>query len=423
MRAHRAAAALAFAGLSAMATLAACNGIIGVEDVRLRKDSGTADVQDDLGDPTDTGPVEGGPRPQENVLEVALGLSHTCARKPDHTVKCWGDDRSGQLGTGGMSDGGVATPQVVAIPDAIRIAAGKNHTCVVRTGGRVSCWGDNQDGQIGNGKTNARSLVPEDVNGVTDATMVACGASFSCAVHASGTVSCWGSGLAGQLGNGARQVQPSPVAVSNLDRVVAISAGESHACAARDDGSLLCWGDGFDGQLGNGDQKDRLTPTPVSALDSVALVAAAARSTCALKTSGAVFCWGENSLGQLGSGAANPTPNPSPTVVSNLDAVALWAGADHACAVKRGGAVACWGAGFLGQIGDGQSRADATTPTASPSGVLGVTNAVKVGTGGNHSCATTPNTILCRGENDRGQLGTGNAGTPLLSPESVVGYP
>jgi alpha-tubulin suppressor-like RCC1 family protein len=220
-----------------------------------------------------------------------------------------------------------------------------------------------------------------------------------------------------------RQVQPTPVAVSNLDRVVALSAGQSHACAAREDGTLLCWGDGFDGQLGNGDQKDRLTPTPVIALDSVALVAAASRSTCALKTSGAVFCWGENSLGQLGSGAANPTPNPSPTVVSNLDAVALWAGADHACAVRRGGAVACWGAGFLGQIGDGQSRADATTPTASPSGVLGVTNAVKVGTGGNHSCATTANTILCWGENDRGQLGTGDAGTPLLSPESVVGYP
>ncbi|CAN5823774.1 hypothetical protein BH11MYX4_BH11MYX4_39780 [soil metagenome] len=423
MRAHRALVALACAALFSVGTLAACNGIIGVEDVRLRKDTGTADVQDEQDEPAETGPSEGGPRPQENVLEVALGLAHTCARKPNLSVKCWGDDLGGQLGTGGKSDGGSATPQVVAIPDAIRIAAGANHTCVVRTGGKVSCWGNNQDGQIGNGKTNARSLVPEDVTGITDAIMVACGASFSCAVRASGTVSCWGSGLAGQLGNGMRQVQPTPVAVSNLDRVVALSAGQSHACAAREDGTLLCWGDGFDGQLGNGDQKDRLTPTPVIALDSVALVAAASRSTCAMKTSGAVFCWGENSLGQLGSGAANPTPNPSPTVVSNLDAVALWAGADHACAVRRGGAVACWGAGFLGQIGDGQSRADATTPTASPSGVLGVTSAVKVGTGGNHSCATTANTILCWGENDRGQLGTGDAGTPLLSPESVVGYP
>lgn len=423
MKARRAALTLACAGLAAMGVLSACASLVGVEDVRLRKDSGNADVKEEGQEPDEGGPGDTGPRPQENLLEVALGLSHTCARKPDLSVKCWGDDRSGQLGTGGMSDGGVATPLAVGIKDAIRIAAGKNHTCVVRSAGTISCWGDNQDGQIGNGKTNARSLVPEDVIGITDAVAVACGAAFSCAIRANGSVSCWGSGLAGQLGNGARQVQPSPVAVANLDRVVALSAGESHACAARDDGSLLCWGDGFDGQLGNGDQKDRLTPTPVTALDSVAIVAAAARSTCAMKTSGAVFCWGENSLGQLGSGAANPTPNPSPTVVSNLDAIALWAGSDHACAVRKGGAVACWGAGFLGQIGDGQSRAAATTPTASPSGVQGVTGATKVGTGGNHSCATTPNAILCWGENDRGQLGTGASGTPLLSPESVVGYP
>jgi alpha-tubulin suppressor-like RCC1 family protein len=424
MRAWRAVLTLGAGAFIAIGALVACNGIIGVEDVRLRKDSGGADAPDDLEDPPETEPTDGPPKPVENVLEVALGLAHTCARKPDLTVKCWGDDQSGQTGTGGGADGGVVTsPKPVAIPDAIRIASGKNHTCVVHKGGKISCWGDNQDGQIGNGLTNARSLVPDDVKGITDATSIACGASFSCAVRATGTVMCWGSGLAGQMGNNTRAMQPMPGPVSNLDRVVAISAGESHACAVRDDGSLLCWGDGFDGQLGNGDQKDRLTPTPVTALDSVASVAGGARSTCAMKKSGAVFCWGENKLGQLGSGAANPTPNPSPTAVTGLDAIALWAGADHACAVKRGGAVACWGAGFLGQIGDGQGRADANTPTPSPSAVLGITSAVKIGTGGNHSCATTVNTILCWGENDRGQLGTGVAGIPLLSPESVLGYP
>jgi alpha-tubulin suppressor-like RCC1 family protein len=424
MRAHRVAIVLGVAGFIALGTLVACNGIIGVEDVRLRKDGGQGDVREEIDEPLDGEVPDSTPRPVENVLEVALGLAHTCARKPDLTVKCWGDDQSGQVGTGGATDGGLyLTPQAVAIPDAIRIASGKNHTCVVRTGGKVSCWGANQDGQIGNGLTNARSLVPEEVKGITDATAVACGASFSCAVRAAGSVMCWGSGLAGQLGNNVRQVQPLPGPVSNLDRVIAISAGESHACAVREDGSLLCWGDGFAGQLGNGDQKDRLTPTPVTAIDSVANVAAAARSTCAVKTTGAVFCWGENKVGQLGSGAANATPNPSPTVVTGLDAVALWAGADHACAVKRGGAVACWGAGFQGQIGDGQTRPDPLTATPSPSGVLGVTSAVKVGTGGNHSCATTTNTILCWGENTRGQLGTGAVGASLLSPESVVGYP
>ena len=156
----------------------------------------------------------------------------------------------------------------------------------------------------------------------------------------------------------------------------------------------------------------------------MAIVAAAARSTCAAKATGGVFCWGANEVGQLGSGAANPTPNPSPTAVSGLDAIALWAGSAHACAVRRGGTVACWGAGYQGQIGDGQPRAAAATATPAPAAVSGITNAIGVGTGGNHSCATTATgNILCWGDNKHGENGNGGAGDQQLSPESVVGYP
>jgi alpha-tubulin suppressor-like RCC1 family protein len=421
-------------GLGALLVLSgvaatACASLVGVEDVTLRRDAGRAN--DDAGEDKDPPAQEGdatdsGPPPSPNLLEVALGLHHTCARKPDRTVKCWGDDSRGQLGAGTASNGGVfATPQVVsAVTDAIAIASGQNHTCVVRASGKVSCWGDNQDGQLGNGQTNTRSPSPVDVTGVTDARAVACGASFSCALRASGGVACWGNGLGGQLGNGSKQMKPLAGAVSNLADAVAISAGESHACAVKAGGTLVCWGDGMSGQLGTGDRVERTTPTAVLSLDGIALVAAASRSTCAAKTTGAVFCWGANETGQLGSGAATPSPNPTPTVVSGLDAIAIWAGSNHACAVRRGGAVACWGAGLLGQIGDGQPRATAATPTPSPAAVSGVTNAIGVGTGGNHSCApTSTGLILCWGENARGELGTGKAGTPELSPDSVVGYP
>jgi alpha-tubulin suppressor-like RCC1 family protein len=429
MRARRAlhAAVGACAVASGASVLLACAGLVGVEDVRLRKDSGLIDEVPGEEEPLDEGgPAETGPPPGENILEVALGLQHSCARKPDLTVKCWGDDSRGQLGAGSASDGGVfATPQpVTGVTDAVRIASGKNHTCVVRSSGKVSCWGDNQDGQLGNGQTNARSTSPVDVSGITDASAISCGASFSCALRAGGGVVCWGNGLGGQLGNGQKQQRPTPVAVSNLTDAVAISAGESHACAVKRGGKVVCWGDGVNGQLGNGDQLERTTPTAVLSLDGIALIASASRSTCAAQAGGAVFCWGANEIGQLGSGAANPTPNPSPTVVNGLEAIALSAGDNHACAVRRGGAVACWGAGFQGQIGDGQPRADATTPTPSPTAASGVTNAIGVGTGGNHSCAPTQaGLILCWGENTHGELGTGAAGAPLLSPESVVGYP
>ncbi len=426
-RARRIGFALAGMALATGGSIMACAGIVGVEDVRLRRDSGsTADVIDEVDIVVeDTGPIPP-PPPGANILEVALGAQHTCARKTDNTVKCWGDNSHSQTATVGAADGGlVVAPAAVAVTDALHIAAGQYHTCVVRKSGKVSCWGENLDGQLGNGDASGgRSATPVDAVGITDAKGIACGASFSCALRTGGGVACWGNGLGGQLGNGTKQLQPSPGPVSMLADAVAISAGESHVCAVKTDGKVVCWGDNVNGQLGTGDQLERTTPTAITSLDSMALVAAGARASCAAKKAGGVFCWGANEVGQLGSGAANPTPNPSPTAVSNVDAVALSAGRDHACAVRRGGAVACWGAGFLGQIGDGQPRAMAATPTPTPAAVSGITNAIGVVTGGNHSCSpTSTGAILCWGDNVHGEIGSGSAGDQKFSPESVLGYP
>ncbi len=419
-------------GLAATAlAINSCAAIVGVEDVRLRAKDATSQP----GDENDI-PPEDSPTPKDviqpsdpNVLTVALGKQHSCARKTDFTVKCWGDDTFGQLGTGGGTDGGLSmTPVAVPVTDAVAIGAGDRHTCVVLKSAKMKCWGQNQDGQLGNGQSNTQAKSPVDVSGITDARAVACGASFTCALRTNGKVACWGDGLAGQLGSGSKASSSTAVEVKNLDGVVAISAGEAHACAVKSDGKLVCWGDNGNGQLGTGN----LVPaqiadaTPVPSLDDVAQVAAAQRSTCARKKSGAVFCWGANEIGQLGSGAANPTPNPSPSVVSNLDVSAIWAGATHACAVSKAsssnGAVLCWGSGGSGQIGDGQPR-DAGNATPIPTRVNGITNAIGVGTGGEHSCApATTGTIQCWGDNGRGQIGNNKTGQEN-SPDGVLGFP
>jgi hypothetical protein len=410
--------AVAFVGV-----LAACNAIVGVQDVRLRRDAAAVD---DVFVPPDEDqfvPADARP-PGPNVLEVALGDAHTCARKPDGTVKCWGDDTKDQIGTTAAADGGIfAQPEDVAINDAMHIAAGKNHTCVVRTSGHVSCWGDNLLGQLGDGNSNTRSATPVDVVGLSDAVAVAGGAGFTCAIRSSGVAVCWGDNLGGQLGDGTKTQRLTPTPVSGLNDAVAISAGEAHACAVTAPGKVVCWGDGFNGQLGTGSTGESSTPVTVPALDGVIAVTAASRTSCALKSSGAVLCWGANEVGQLGTGAANPTPNPSPTVVSGVDATAIWAGTDHACALTRTGGVVCWGAGSRGQLGDGQPRPDASTPQPTPVPVSGIFDAIGVGTGGFHSCAPTKTqAIRCWGANERGQLGE-NTTNDEQTPISVLGYP
>jgi alpha-tubulin suppressor-like RCC1 family protein len=314
------------------------------------------------------------------------------------------------------------------VKGAIAIAAGDQHNCVVLQNNTMKCWGRNQDGQLGNGVANTSSSTPVDVTGITDAIAVACGSTFTCALRTNGRVACWGDGLAGQLGTGTKASSNTAVEVKNLDTVVAISAGEAHACAVKSNGTVVCWGDNGNGQLGTGS----LTPTQsaepiaVPTLDDVAQVAAAQRSTCARKRSGGVLCWGANEIGQLGSGAANPTPNPSPSIVSNLDVSMVWAGATHACAVSKAaattGAVLCWGSGGLGQIGDGQTR-DGGNPTPTPIRVNGITNAIGIGTGGEHACApTSTGNIQCWGSNARGQIGNNTIGQEN-SPDGVIGFP
>ena len=148
-KAHdRSASRLLLVGLSAVTTLfviAACNSILGVEDVSLKRGRDGAVIEGEDGfvepDPeTDAQPPE---RP--NILQTSLGDQHSCARKPDGTVKCWGDDIQGQTGTGGPADGGVVlTPRAVqGIDDAVDVSAGRSHTCVARASGTLSCWGYN----------------------------------------------------------------------------------------------------------------------------------------------------------------------------------------------------------------------------------------------------------------------------------------
>ena len=414
--------------LALLSGVVACNAIVGVETVKLKK---TFEI--DGGEEEDTGippPDDDGGPTDPNELEVALGTSFTCARKPDGTVRCWGDDTSGQLGAGLSFDGGTRPPAtspqpVVGVSDARRIAAGARHACIVRTSGQASCWGDGVNGQLGNAQSNARSAVPVTVVGLGDATRIAAGGNFTCAVRRGGDVACWGGNTSGQLGTGNRDERNSPTAVASLNTAADISAGEAHACAVTTSGAVFCWGDNLNGQLGNGrvEPAGQSRPVSVPGLSDIVQVSAAARSTCALERGGAVSCWGANESGQLGTGAPNQNPNPSPALVPGIsDAVSIWAGDDHACAARRTGAVVCWGASGKGQIGAGPT-VDGAALVALPLPVAGIGNAIAVSTGGAHSCAPLESgAIFCWGENDRGQLGD-RSQQNAFSPVAVRGYP
>ena len=145
---------------------------------------------------------------------VGVYLGHTCALLEDRTISCWGMNSSGQLGTGQSAEGDISPipAAVQGITDATAISTGDEHTCALHEGGTISCWGSNFGGRLGSFETaDEHSALPVPVDGITSAIQITAGREHSCALHQDGTISCWGNMEEGRLGNGSSPWLPQKV--------------------------------------------------------------------------------------------------------------------------------------------------------------------------------------------------------------------
>lgn len=308
----------------------------------------------------------------DSATALSSGESGSCVRRSDGTVRCWGGGH-GHLGDGttNISSTPVSAPQ---FQSATGIAVGEVHSCFLRTSGTVGCVGRNVSGQLGNGQSGqwTPTLTPTTVVGVSGATAVAVGPSFSCAVLAGRTVRCWGAGGDGQLGHGVTIAESTTsVAVTGLTDAVALSAsppsaltsGDHGICALRATGTVVCWGDNGSGVNGDGTTTDRNRPVAVAGLSGVTSVARGSDHACAVLSSGGVRCWGSNASGQLGNGTSQSSLTPV-AVQGITNATAVTAGLGFSCALLTGGTVKCWGADDSGQLGNGGAFATSTVPVS-----------------------------------------------------------
>ncbi len=356
------------------------------------------------------------------VAEISASYSHTCARKVDGTLWCWGDNTAGQIGDGTTTSPRATPVQITALGSSVaQVATTRDRTCARKTDGTLWCWGRNTYGEIGDGSTGGIKSAPTRVVALgSDVAEVSTGASATCARKTDGTVWCWGNNSAGTLGDGTTvSPKPNPTQAVALGNTVSHVSVSSTGCAIKADGTLWCWGYNVFGQLGDGTMvSPRPTPAQVVALgNTVAEVVTADNQVCARKTDGTAWCWGYNGVGQLGDGTTT-TPRPTPEQVAPLgtSVTQIASGYDHSCAIKTDASLWCWGSNVQGQLGN----ADPTsTPYPLPLQASAVFPHAIIGvaTGSSHTCALEGDgTVWCFGDDSYGELGDGPVVATMATP-------
>jgi alpha-tubulin suppressor-like RCC1 family protein len=357
--------------------------------------------------PTATPPPTNKPpsRAADVFTQVASRGEHTCAVREGGEVLCWGKNTYGQLGDGSREDRSNAV-RVAGLTRVREVAVGLDFSCALLQSGTVSCWGNDQDGQLGGGKggrPGAMNAAPQAVFGLRDVQQLSAGDYFACARIRDGSVRCWGNAENGQLGSDSQRVFPSPRTIPEVNAVVDVACGGAHVCAATIAGKALCWGRNTEGQLGDGKSGSRLRAVEVKGLLDAVDVASGANHTCALRRGGPVACWGDNVASQLGAGARNERKRYEPVAVAGLVQVAALAGGSNfTCALARNGRLSCWGGNESGQLG----LAPSSAVHPSPNVVRNLADVTAIGLGAHHACAARKSgDVVCWGSNEHGALG------------------
>lgn len=312
----------------------------------------------------------------------------------------------------------------------VSVHTGENFVVGLTSEGTLYSWGTNQYGQLGTGNTTAtttpKPVVDAQGTGILQGvTQVSTGFYHVIAITSDG-VYAWGNNQDGQLGNGSTSQQPNPLPVrvagpssGYLQHVTKVVAGGFFSLALID-GNVYAWGQNNFGQLGDNTNIDRNVPTHVVGVGGSGFLSGitdidAGPAHNLASTGAALYSWGVNSSGQLGVGTTSSSAVPLQVLGPNgngflagIDQIS--AGNTHSLALVAG-SVYSWGWNMEGMLGTANTT-DSYVPISvlDVSGNAPLTGVTSIGTGSYNSFATLATGLYVWGSNSAGALCQGIPG-------------
>jgi alpha-tubulin suppressor-like RCC1 family protein len=353
----------------------------------------------------------------EDWATVAAGGAHTCGVRNNGKLYCWGADAFGQVGDGDNPDPATTPRRIGTYEDWTAVTAGDSHTCGIRHGGKLYCWGWDELAQVGDGDNPIPAIVPRRIGTFEDWSNIAAGFGHTCGIRHGGKLYCWGSDSDGQIGDGDGDSSPvtTPLRIGSFEDWNTITAGGVYTCGIRHGGKLYCWGSNEHGQAGAGGTTDDVTtPRRVGSFEDWNNITAGFTHTCGIRHGGKLYCWGDDSFGDVGDGPGFGSTSPV-RIGTFEDWANVSAGAIHTCGVRANGKLYCWGWDLYGQVGDGDGD---SSPVTTPRRIGTFEDWSTSSAGQHHSCGIRHvGELYCWGEDLSGQIGDGDGdSTPVSTP-------
>ena len=302
------------------------------------------------------------------------GCDSACAIMSDSNIYCWGYSNSGRLGIDPVSPP-IGSPMMVNMPTGLtgkQLSRGSDHSCAIMSDDNIYCWGENTEGELGDGTTvnkpipTAVTMPTVDGNPLTSK-QIALGYEFSCAIMSDDNIYCWGRNRYGSLGigsfdNSLKKLVPEIITMPSGLTAKQLGVGKYGGCAIMSDDNIYCWGPNWYGMLGIGtdDMSGNGASVPTATTMPVGLTAkqisVGGFDRCAIMSDDNIYCWGD----KMGAGGANLLVPTAITMPSGLKGKQISVGYEHFCAIMDNDSLYCFGKNGDGQLGIG-STMDQTT--------------------------------------------------------------